>query len=98
MAIISQKSLFGWENYEKFDGLKRLEMILAVLDDEELMSALERVNSRLDNMFGFENHTIRGIKKMSFRVTLAYVLMLAFAVAMVRAGKGDKIRSFLSAA
>lgn len=64
----------------------------------DMRSALERVNSRLDNMFGFENHTIRGIKKMTFRVTLAYVLMLAFAVAMVRAGKGDKIRSFLSAA
>ena len=45
-------------------------------------------------MFGFEKHTIRGITKMMFRVTLAYVLMLAFAVAMVRAGKRDKIRSF----
>ena len=41
MAIIAQKDLFGWENYEKFDGLKRLELILKVLDDEKLMKTLE---------------------------------------------------------
>ena len=56
------------------------------------------INSRLDNMFGFENHTIRGMKKMTFRVMLAYTLMLAFAVAMYEAKRTDKIRSFLSAA
>ena len=63
-----------------------------------MRSSLERVNSRLDNLFGFEKHTIRGLEKMTFRVTLAYTLMLAFAVAMVKAEKPDKIRSFLTAA
>ena len=61
-------------------------------------SAIERVNSRLDNMFDFEKHTIRRIKKMTFRVTLAYILMLAFAIAMTKANKEDKIRSFLTVA
>ena len=61
-------------------------------------SSIERVNSRLDNMFCFEKHTIRGIKKMTFRVTLAFVLMLAFAIAMTEANKEDKIRAFLTAA
>ena len=42
MAIIAQKSLFGWENYEKFNGLKRLELVLSVLPDEELMRVLEK--------------------------------------------------------
>jgi len=64
----------------------------------DMRSALERVNSRLDNMFGFEKHTIRGLKKMTFRISLAYILMLAFAVAMTEAKKPDKIRSFLTAA
>ena len=64
----------------------------------DMRSAIERVNSRLDNMFGFERHTIRGLKKMTFRVTLAYFLMLVFAVAMAETGRPDKIRSFLTAA
>ena len=64
----------------------------------DMRSSLERVNSRLDNMFGFEKYTIRGLKKMTFRITFAYILMLAFAVAMAEAKKPDKIRSFLTAA
>lgn len=64
----------------------------------DMRSSLERINSRIDNMFGFEKHTIRGLKKMTFRVLLAYILMLAFAVGMQQSKKEDKIRSFLSAA
>jgi len=41
--------------------------------------------------------SIRGQKKMTFRVTLAYILMIAFALAMYKAKEEDKIRSFLSA-
>ena len=62
-----------------------------------MRSALERVNSRPDTIFGFERHTIRGQKKMTFRLTLAYILMIAFALAMYKANRKDKIRSFLSA-
>ena len=63
-----------------------------------MRSALERINSRTDNMFGFEKHTIRGLKKMTFRVMLSYILMLAFAVAMTEANRQNEMRAFLSAA
>ena len=38
-------------------------------------SAVKRVNSRIDKMFGFENHTIRGLEKMIFRVTFAFIMI-----------------------
>ena len=60
-------------------------------------SAIERVNSRIDNMFGFEKHTIRGLKKMNTRVTLALILMLTFAVGKTVEKKPDEVRRFLSA-
>ena len=60
-------------------------------------SAAERVNSRIDNMFGFEKHTIRGLKKMNTRVTLALILMLTFAVGKTVGKKPDEVRRFLSA-
>ncbi len=47
-------------------------------------TAVERVNSRLDVSFGFERHTIRGMKKMQVRVGLALVVMLAVALGRVR--------------
>ena len=60
-------------------------------------SAIERVNSRIDNMFGFEKHTIRGLKNMNTRVTLALILMLTFAVGKTVEKKPDEVRRFLSA-
>jgi len=47
-------------------------------------TAVERVNSRLDVSFGFELHTIRGMKKMPVRVGLALVVMLAVALGRIR--------------
>ena len=60
-------------------------------------SAIERVNSRIDNMFGFEKHTIRGLKNMNTRVTLALILMLTLAVRKTVEKKPDEVRRFLSA-
>ena len=54
-------------------------------------TAIGCVNSRLDNLFGFEKHTIRELKKMTFKVMLAQFLMPAFAVAMSETGSDDKI-------
>ncbi len=42
-------------------------------------SALERINSRLDNSFGFENHFILGKAKMQTRMGLALAVMMAMA-------------------
>jgi len=59
-------------------------------------SAIERVNSRLDNVLGFERHTIRGMKKMEARVSLALLVMLAMALGRIRANQPARIRSLLA--
>ena len=41
MAIIAQKSIFGWEEVESLGDLERLNLVLESLPDEELMSKLE---------------------------------------------------------
>jgi len=61
-------------------------------------TAVERVNSRLDVSFGFENHFIRGQKKMSVRCGLALCVMLAIALGRARANQFDKIRSLVKSA
>ena len=61
-------------------------------------TAVERVNSRLDVSFGFENHFIRGQKKMKLQVTLALVVMLAMALGRVKEKQQEKMRSLVAAA
>jgi len=58
-------------------------------------TSVERVNSRIDGTFGFERHTIRGLKKMRFRVGLALAVMLALALSAVRAGRQERMRSLV---
>jgi hypothetical protein len=59
-------------------------------------TSVERVNSRLDQVLGFEQHTIRGKDKMELRVTLALVVMLAMALGRIRIGQADKMRSLVA--
>jgi hypothetical protein len=59
-------------------------------------TSVERVNSRLDQVLGFEHHTIRGKAKMETRVTLALVVMLAMALGRIRIGQTDKMRSLVA--
>jgi len=47
-------------------------------------TSVERVNSRLDVSFGFEQHFIRGKAKMRLRCGLALVVMLAMALGRLR--------------
>jgi hypothetical protein len=61
-------------------------------------SAVERVNSRLDQSFGFERHFIRGLSKMQLRVDLALVTMLAMALGRIEEKQKDKLRSLVQAA
>jgi hypothetical protein len=64
-------------------------------------TSVERVNGRLDVSFGFENHYIRGKKKMRARCGLALIVMLAMALGRVRdnktkeAGEEEKTTSAL---
>ena len=56
-------------------------------------TAVERVNSRLDQVLGFEDHFIRGRAKMEARVSLAFVVMLAMALGRIRADQAKWMRS-----
>ncbi len=58
-------------------------------------SALERINARLDRVYGFEVHFIRGIVKMRARVGLAFAVMMAMALASIKAGHGGRMRSLV---
>lgn len=61
-------------------------------------TAVERVNSRLDEAYGFEKHFIRGLQKMTLRCTLALMVMLAMAVGRIREKQGINMRSLVKAA
>jgi hypothetical protein len=58
-------------------------------------SSLERINSRIDNSFGFEKHFIRGKGKMQTRVGLALCVVMAMALGHVRAGRIKQMRSLV---
>ncbi len=52
----------------------------------------------MDASFGFENHTIRGLKKMRLRVGMAYMAMLAMALGRIKEDKAEQMRSLVKAA
>jgi len=56
-------------------------------------TAVERVNSRIDQVLGFEHHNIRGQKKMKVRLSLALVVMLSMAAGRIQMGQYDTLRS-----
>jgi hypothetical protein len=58
-------------------------------------SALERINNRIDNSFGFERHFIRGLAKMQTRVGLALAVMMAMALGHVKEGRIEQMRSLV---
>ena len=41
MAIVAERSLFGWKDVEELGDLQRLDLVLKYLPDEELMEELE---------------------------------------------------------
>jgi hypothetical protein len=58
-------------------------------------NALERINNRIDNSFGFERHFIRGLAKMQTRVGLALAIMMAMALGHARHGRTAQMRSLV---
>ena len=58
-------------------------------------TAVERVNARIDQVFGFERHTIRRLAKMRARMGLALVVMLTLAVAAIASNRSDLTRSLV---
>ena len=57
--------------------------------------ALERINARLDNSFGFERHFVRGRARMRARLGLALAVMMALALGSVAAGRPERMRSLV---
>lgn len=58
-------------------------------------TALERINNRIDNSFGFEKHFIRGQAKMQTRLGLALAVMMAIALGHVKADRKEQMRSLV---
>ncbi len=58
-------------------------------------SSLERINNRIDNNFGFEDHFIRGKANMTTRVGLALAIMMALALGHVKEGRKEQMRSLV---
>lgn len=48
---------------------------------------------RVDCVPGFERHTIRGLKKMTTKVALALIVLLAMALGRVMANQAELMRS-----
>lgn len=63
-----------------------------------MRTLIERTFSRLDVSFGFELHTIRGIKKMTLRTSLALCVMLAIALARIKENEEEYMRSLVKSA
>jgi len=61
-------------------------------------TSVERVNSRVDESFGFEKHYIRGQKKMTLRCGIALCVMLAMAVGRIKEKQPEKMRSLVKSA
>lgn len=60
-------------------------------------TAVERVNSRIDRVLGFELHTIRGLSKMEARMGIALVVLLAMALGRIQRGQREQMRSMVAA-
>lgn len=61
-------------------------------------TAIERVNSILDNVLGLEWHTMRGKARVQLRVTLSLCTMLALAIGRVKEGQTELLGSLVRAA
>ncbi len=61
-------------------------------------SSVERVNSRIENSFGFESHYIRGMAKMKMQCSLSLCVMLAVALGRAKQNRMKLMRSLVKAA
>jgi hypothetical protein len=56
-------------------------------------TAVERLNGRLDRDYMFEDHRVRGLKKMKLMVSLTLIIMNAMALGKIRSGVTDHLAS-----
>jgi hypothetical protein len=61
-------------------------------------TSIERLNSRIDEFFGFEKHYYRGLKKIKLRLCLSFITMLSMAIGRIKQKELKKLRSMILAA
>ena len=84
-----------YKNYISYDERVFLPIARDSLKFKRLYKArttVERLNSRLDNGYMFEDNYIRGLQKMKLMASLSFIVMNGMALAKVRQGIGS-IRS-----
>ena len=54
-------------------------------------SGIERINGRLDRDYKFENHTIRGLKKMTMFLSVTFIVYLGLAKARIEKGQRERL-------
>ena len=64
----------------------------------KMRTSVERVNSRLDGAYGFEERRTRGLARTKLHVGLALLVMLALAVWQAKNNRGEMVRSLLRVA
>ena len=52
----------------------------------KMRTSVEKINGRIDRDYKFENHTIRGLKKMTTFITLSFVIYMTMAKAKIAEG------------
>lgn len=58
-------------------------------------TAVERMNGRLDRDYLFENHTIRGLAKMTLYVNMSFIISLGFAKGKILAETKENLASWV---
>ena len=56
-----------------------------------MRTSVERLNGRLDRDYMFEDHCIRGLKKMTLMVSLTLLTMNAMALGKIKGGATEKL-------
>ncbi len=64
----------------------------------EKRTSTERVFSRIDNMFGFEEHRIFGLKRTQLKVALTMITMTSMAIGYIKSGEEGKIQRYFQTA
>ena len=88
----------GWQECHQQSGSRALNYGRSVrikLEDHNRRTAAERIFSRVDQVYCFDRHYIRGLKVMQARASLAVAVMMAMALAQVRAGRPQQMGSLL---
>lgn len=58
-------------------------------------TSIERINARIDSVYGFEEHTIRGLAKMEVMIGIAMIVMISLALGHTKEKREEQMRSLV---